>query len=221
MRRYRTIGWIIVAAFVSVGDGLLGVSQARASDLPANVSGASSKTEPGATSPPEAAAIPEVPPAAPGVFSSQKRGAAEFHLAVTGHAFTTRDDVEKYLAYRAAELTMDRHFEWFMFVEHRAKDDKVPVPKPDPKGMRYSFRLEFWRPIWRYQTASDPAKWKTWSPFSGEAFWADGVDPKSVTAFEASADIVLHRGEFQDDNPLAFDASAVSDYLVNQVTPPR
>ena len=48
-----------------------------------------------------------------------------------------------------------------------------------------------------------------------------GGDPKTVTDFEVSADIVLHKGTMDDANPLAFDASAVSDLLVNQVSPPQ
>ena len=43
------------------------------------------------------------------------------------------------------------------------------------------------------------------------------ADPKSITDFEASADIVLHKGQMDDANPLAFEAGAVSDLLINQV----
>src|SRR6185369_9512772 len=85
-----------------------------------------------------APAGPVVPDAAPGVFAAQQRGPARFHLVVTGHAFTSREAIEKYLAYRAAKLTMDQHFSWFSFVESRAKGDTAPVPKPDSSGPRYS-----------------------------------------------------------------------------------
>jgi hypothetical protein len=78
--------------------------------------------------------------------------------------------------------------------------------------------MDYWRPMWRYKIAGAPA-WKSWSPFSGVAFF--GGDPKTVTDFEVSADIVLHKGMMDDANPLAFDASAVSDLLVNQVSPPQ
>ena len=165
-----------------------------------------------------AANAPEVPAAKPGVFSLQKRNATRFHLAVAGHTFTSRDAIEKYLAYRAAELTLEQKDSWFTLLEARSKGDPVAVPKPDPAGLRYSFRMDYWRPMWRYKTAGAPA-WKSWSPFSGVAFF--GGDPKAVTDFEVSADIVLHKGTMDDANPLAFDASAVSDLLVNQVSPPQ
>jgi len=177
----------------------------------------------GADAPPASPAAadmqsPQVPPAAPGVFNAQKRGADGFHLSVTGHTFTSRDAIEKYLAYRAAELTKAEHGDWFSLVEKRAKGDTAPVPKIDPAGPRFSFRMEYWRPLWRYKTDASPA-WKSWSPFSGGAFFAG--DPKTVTAYEVSADIVLHKGMMTGTNPLAFDADAVSDFLVNQVSPPQ
>ena len=165
-----------------------------------------------------AADAPMVPPAKPGVFSLQKRDATRYHLTVSGHKFTSRDAIEKYLLYRAAQLTLEQRNSWFTLIESRSKGDTVPVPKPDPAGFRYSFRMAYWRPVWRYKTADAPA-WKSWSPFSSVAFF--GGDPKSVTEFEASADIVLHKGIMNDADPLAFEAGAVSDLLVNQVSPPE
>jgi hypothetical protein len=162
--------------------------------------------------------LPMVPPAKPGVFAAQKKGAAGYHLVVTGHKFSTRDDIEKYLAYRAAELTMEQKANWFTFVEARAKGDTVPAPQRDPAGLRYSFRMEYWRPVWRYKTKDAPT-WKSWSPFAGAAFIS--ADPKTITDFEVSADIVLHKGPMDDANPLAFEAGAVSDLLINQVSPPE
>ena len=168
--------------------------------------------------PPPSDTLPMVPPAKPGVFTAQKKGANGYHLVVVGHKFTTRDDVEKYLAYRAAELTMEQKASWFTFTETRAKTDTAPVPKRDPAGLRYSFRMEYWRPVWRYKVSGSPA-WQSWSPFAGAAFAIK--DPKAVTDFEVSADIVLHQGPMDDANPLAFEAGAVSDLLINQVSPPE
>ena len=163
---------------------------------------------------------PMVPPAAPGVFTTQKKGANGLHLVVTAHLFTSRSDIEKYLAYRAAELTLQQHGNWFAFTEARAKvRDTVAVPKRDPAGLRYSFRMEYWRPVWRYKLAGDPA-WKSWSPFSGAAFFADGKDPKSIATYEVSADITVRKGQMDDADPLGFEAGAVSDLLINQVSPP-
>jgi hypothetical protein len=177
-------------------------------------------TAPQPTKPAQASDNPSmVPPAAAGVFSIQTKG-NRLHLTVTGHKFTSRAEIEKYLAYRAAELTLAQKGSWFTFVEARAKGDAVPVLKPDPSRPRYSFRMENWRPVWRYKTAGNSA-WMSWSPFSGAAFFADGRDPKTISDFEASADIVIHKGQMDDTQPLAFEAGAVSDLLINQVSPPQ
>ena len=95
---------------------------------------------------------------------------------------------------------------------------KLSVPKPDPAGIRYSFRMEFFRPAWRYKTAA--GGWKSWSPSAGANF-LNGTDPATVTQFQVTADIALHKAMVDDANPLAFDASALSDFLINQVSPPK
>lgn len=164
---------------------------------------------------------PDVRPAGKGVFTQQKTGQGKFHLVLSGRHFTSREAIENYLAWRAAELTAEQGFLWFSFVEHRGKGDSLAVPRRDPNGMRYSFRLAFFRPVWRYQLASAPSVWKSWSPFSGKPFWAEGLNGSSILRFEVSADVLLHKGQIEDDNPLAFDAGAVSDYLINQVQPPE
>jgi hypothetical protein len=164
---------------------------------------------------------PNIRPAGPGVFTQQQRGQGRFHLVLSGRHFTSREAIENYLAWRAAELAAEQKAIWFSLVEQRGKGDAVPVPKRDTDGMRYSFRLAFFRPVWRYQTAAAPSVWKSWSPFSGAHFWAEGLEAGAITHFEVSADIVLHKGQVEDDNPLAFDGEAVLDYLINQVQPPE
>ncbi|MDE5447003.1 hypothetical protein GWG65_37920 [Bradyrhizobium sp. CSA207] len=162
--------------------------------------------------------LPMVPAAKTGVFTATKKGADGYHLVVVGHKFSTRGDIEKYLAYRAAELTREQKASWFTFVESRSKGDTAPVPKRDPAGLRYSFRMEYFRPVWRYKTSGSPT-WKSWSPFAGTVFITD--DPKSITDFEVGADIDLHKGQMDDADPLAFETQAVSDLLINQVSPPE
>jgi hypothetical protein len=206
MKRSIGTGLALAALCASVGFSL-------AAEAPAP---APAPAKPAAAAP--ADNLPMVPPAKPGVFTATKKGANGYHLVVAGHKFSTRSDIEKYLAYRAAELTMEQKANWFTFVESRTKIDTAPVPKRDPAGLRYSFRMEYFRPVWRYKTSGNPA-WQSWSPFAGAAF--PTVDPKTITDFEVSADIVLRQGQMDDANPLAFEAGAVSDLLINQVSPPE
>jgi hypothetical protein len=160
-----------------------------------------------------------VPSAGPGVYDEQKIGASGYRLTVRGRNWTSRGEIEKYLAYRAAELTKRQKASWFTLKEARDPDDTMAVSKRDPTGKRYSFRMEFWRPVWRFKLAGDSA-WKNWSPFSGAPFFAEGIDTKTITDFEVTADVTLHKSPMDDAEPLAFEAWAVSDFLVNQVSPP-
>jgi hypothetical protein len=191
---------------------------AFAADPPAktNAQGMPLPGNPGAFASNEAP--PTVPPAAPGVFQVQKRGANRFHLVLTGHKFVSRHAAELYLAYRASEITAEQKGSWFTFTESRTKGDTAPVPKRDPAANRFSFRMEFFRPVWRYKTSA-AAEWKRWSPFSGVAFPENEL--KNASVYELSADITVHKGFMDDADPLAFEAGAVNDFLVNQVSPPQ
>lgn len=162
--------------------------------------------------------LPTVAPAAPGVFTATKKGANGFHLVVTGKKFTSRHDAEFYLAYRASEIATEQKGSWFTVAESRAKGDTAPVPHRDPAANRFSFRMEYFRPVWRYKTGAAP-DWKRWSPFAGTAF--PEAELKAASAYEASIDIVVRKGFMDDADPLAFEAGAVNDFLVNQVSPPQ
>ena len=161
-----------------------------------------------------AVAQPMVPPAGPGVFTAKLSG-PNARLVVTGHTFTSRGEIEKYLAYRAAQLTIERGADWFTLNEDRAKGETAePVPARDPAAPRYSFRMKYFRPVWRYK-ASGATAWTRWSPFAGEAF------PKAIADFEVSAGIVIRKAPMDDADPLGFEARALSDLLINQVSPPK
>ena len=96
--------------------------------------------------------LPMVPPAGPGVFSVKETGPNAFRLTVKGQKFTSRGEIEKYLAYRAARLTIEKEGTWFTLTEDRGEGDTVePIPQRDPNGQRYSFRMKYFRPVWQVQ----------------------------------------------------------------------
>jgi len=194
-----------LAAALALATPLSAAEAPASGSAPQNAGAASSDTP------------PTVAPAAPGVFTAQKKGANGFHLVIKGHKFTSRRDIELYMAYRASEVTMDAKDNWFTLVESRAKGDTAPSSKRDPAGLRYSFRMDYFRPVWSFKTGAGPAK--RWSPFSGAAF--PDADAKASSSYEVTADIVLHKGPMDDADPLAFEAGAVNDFLVNQVSPPQ
>ena len=188
-------------------------STSFAAETPKTASAAQAAPAPAAQ-----ADLPMVPPAKPGVFTATKKGAIGYHLVVAGHKFTSRDDIEKYLAWRAADLTLSDKGTCFTFTPDRPSTDKVALPKRDPAAPRHSFQMANFQPVWRYKIKG--GEWKSWSPYSGAAFFADGVKAEDITDFEASADIVVRKGVMDDADPLGYEAGAVSDLLINQVSPP-
>jgi hypothetical protein len=209
MKNGKSNCWLAAAAIVALYSVFNVTCPVRAADAP-----------PAPAAPAAGTTGLVVKPAGPGVFTLHKLNATRFQLTLAGHSYSSRQAIEQYLAFRAAKLTQDQGYQWFSFVQHRSKADTVMAPKRDPDGPSYSFRLELFQPVWRYKTNASPTG-KNWSPFSGAAFWANGVDPKTITQFTLTADIQLHKGQVQGDDPLAFDAGALSDYLINQVGPPQ
>jgi hypothetical protein len=78
--------------------------------------------------------------------------------------------------------------------------------------------MKYFRPVWRYKTSASQA-WTRWSPFTGAPFIS--ADPKTISDFEVSVEIVVRKGPMDDADSLGFEAGALSDLLVNQVSPPK
>ena len=137
-----------------------------------------------------------------GGYSDYRLDANKFRVTFAGNTLTSRDTVERYLLYRAAELTVAQGYDWFLIA---ARDtDKttrtyVDAPTFGPLG--------YWRPYWRYYGRS--WGWRTWDPYWGDPFWADRIDVRTVEKYEATADISMERGPRPSADPRAFDARQV------------
>jgi len=70
----------------------------------------------------------------------------------------------------------------------------------------YGARYANWHVEWYYKLPAQ--KWIVWRPQSGEPFWADAIDPKTVTGFEAHAIVEVGPG-FTTESADVFDAQAV------------
>ncbi|ATQ44697.1 CC0125/CC1285 family lipoprotein [Caulobacter mirabilis] len=140
-----------------------------------------------------------------GGFSEDRIEQNRFRISFAGNTLTSRDTVERYLLYRAAELTVGEGYDWFTLVD-RATDRKSrtyvdPGPAYGPYGYGY------WRPYWRYYGPS--WGWRAWDPWYGDPFWADRMDVRTVEKFEATAEVVLGKGPKPTDDPRAFNAREV------------
>ncbi|WP_293904364.1 hypothetical protein [Phenylobacterium sp.] len=154
-----------------------------------------------------------------GGFSEVKLESNRFRVTFNGNSLTSRETVEGYLLYRAAELTVENGYDWFAIV-NRDTDKKVDsYVEPDPFYSPWYGSYGFWRPSWRYY--GHGAGWRGWDPFWGDPFWGDRVDIRTVEKFEASAEIVLQKGAKPAGDIKAFDARAVIENLKPRIKYPE
>lgn len=143
-----------------------------------------------------------------GGFSETQLEANRFRVNFAGNSLTSRETVEGYLLYRAAELTVAQGYDWFAVVDRATDRQSRTYVEPDPFYRPwYGPSYGYWRPSWRYY--GGPFGWRSWDPFWGDPFWGDRVDVRTVEKYEASAEIVMNRGAKPSDDMRAFDARQV------------
>jgi hypothetical protein len=154
-----------------------------------------------------------------GGFTDQRLDADRFRVTFQGNSLTSRETVETYLLYRAAELTGTQGYDWFEMVDRHTDRDRRTYYDPDPFYGRPGYAWGYWRPYWRYR--SHGFGWRTWDPFWGDPFWGDGFDVQTIERFQASAEILMHHGPKPTDSPRAFDAHAVMENLGPKILRPQ
>jgi hypothetical protein len=152
--------------------------------------------------------------ASAGGYGDQQIEPNRFRVTFAGNSMTSRQTVETYLLYRAAQLTVERGQDWFQMADRnteRRSNTYVDQPfGPGPFG--------YWGPSWRYRGRG--FGWRGWDPFWGDPFWDSTVNVRTVDRYEATAEIVTGRGPKPND-PRAFDARAVLANLRATIQPPR
>lgn len=143
-----------------------------------------------------------------GGYSEVRLEADRYRVTFSGNMFTSRDKVEGYLLYRAAELTTQQGYDWFVIRQRETEHLVERRVEPDPMYRPwYGSSYGYWQPQWRYYDPMDG--WRNWHADRGDPFWADGMDVTTVEQFEATAEIKMRRGEISKTNRRAFDARDV------------
>ncbi|MGH6988180.1 MAG: CC0125/CC1285 family lipoprotein [Caulobacteraceae bacterium] len=139
-----------------------------------------------------------------GGFSDQRIEPDRFRVTFQGNSLTSRKRVEDYLLYRSAELTLNQGDDWFETVDRHT--DRNVETYGTPVGP-----YPYWRPYWRYWGGwrGRGWGWSGWGPWWGDPFWGPDFDVETVQRFQASTEIVMHRGPKPAGDPRAFDARAV------------
>jgi hypothetical protein len=159
-----------------------------------------------------------------GGFSEMRIEPDRWRVNFAGNSLTSRERVETFLLYRAAELTVSQGFDWFAMVDR--KTDRDTRYYSDPIGPRFGPGFGYgygpgwglggyWGPSWRYYRNGG---WGGWGGWGGG--WGNDFDIRQVTRFEANAEIVMGRGAKPEGDRRAFDARAVMDNLNGRIVRP-
>lgn len=146
-----------------------------------------------------------------GGYSDLKLESNRWRVTFAGNSLTSRQTVETYLLYRAAELTVNQGYDWFEMADRQT--DKHVQTFADPIGP-YGYG---WAPYWRFHGRFG---WRSWDPFWGDPFWADSVDIQTIEQYEANAEIVMGHGAKPTGDPRAFDAREVLANLSGKIARP-
>lgn len=149
-----------------------------------------------------------------GGYSEQQVEANRFRVTFSGNSMTSRETVERYLLYRAAELTRERGYDWFVMADRDTeRRSRTYVDRPFSPGL-----YGYWGPSWRYYGRG--FGWRSWDPFWGDPFWDSTIDVRTVDRYEATAEIVMGRGRKPANDVRAFDAADVLRNLGRDIVRP-
>jgi len=145
--------------------------------------------------------IPEGGPGTHGGYSEQMIAPDRYRVVFHGNELASRERVEGYLLYHAAELTVSNGFDWFKMEQRGLERDSHTYAETHYTP---SWGYSYWRPYWGYYSGG--IGWNMWDPWMGQPFWAETIDFHTVEAFEAQAEISMHKGPVPASEPMAIDA---------------
>lgn len=129
-------------------------------------------------------------------YSEQKIEANRYRVTFNGNSATSRADVEIFLLYRAAELTLMEEMDYFQVVEQHT-DTKRTFRSNDP-----------------YLYGYYPYGYHRRFPYYAYGYpWSYASPVREIKRYEAHAFIVLHRGTKPVDDPSVYDAEEVISNL--------
>ncbi|WP_419808037.1 CC0125/CC1285 family lipoprotein [Sphingomonas sp.] len=148
-------------------------------------------------------------------FSERQVEQNRFLVTFAGNSSTPRDTVERYLLFRAAEITLQSGGDYFVMANRDTDLQSRTYTTPGiGGGWGYGgFGGGYWGPSWRYYGRGF-GRGFGWSPWYGGGFGAfNDFDIQTVQRYEATAEIVIGRGPIPRDNIRAFDAHQVTQRI--------
>lgn len=139
-------------------------------------------------------------------FSEQRIEDNRMRITFRGNTLTDRETVETYLLYRAAELTLQNGYDYFI-VANRDTEERSRLQATGPYHPRFGFDYWYFSPR------------RGWSPWY-DPFWDEPTSYREVTRYEAVAEIAMFRGQKPANDPNAFDAREVQQNLQGRIVRP-
>ena len=144
-------------------------------------------------------------------FSERQIEPNRFLVTFAGNTVTERDTVERYLLFRAAELTLQRGYDYFVTVDRETDRQTRTYSTPV-----YGAFGPYWGPSWGFYGRG--FGYRRFGGFYGGyggpwgfGGFGDDFDIRQVDRFEATAEIVMRRGPIPQGELRAFNARQVID----------
>lgn len=144
-------------------------------------------------------------PKAPGTsvgYTDEQLGPNRYRVTYSGNSVTSRETVEDFLLRRAAEVTLNSGFHYFLF---DTRDTKAHT----------TYYSSFDGPPWWHGYGW---YWHSWA-FPPDPF-GDDSESRPITRFQAYAEIVMLTEDQAKAEPRAVDAKAILDKLAPPPPPP-
>lgn len=156
-------------------------------------------------------------------FSERQVEANRYLVTFAGNSVTDRDTVERYLLFRAAELTLQNGFDYFVTVQRDTDRQARTYSTGGYGGFGYGGFGPYWGPSWAfYGPRFGRRRFAGGFAYGGYGgFGFDDFDVRTIDRYEASAEIVMRRGEPDRDNVRAFNARAVTEKIGPTVVLPK
>jgi hypothetical protein len=145
-------------------------------------------------------------------YSERQIEPNRFLVTFAGNSVTERDTVERYLLFRAAQVTVQQGYDYFVAVQRDTDRQTRTYTTPGFGG--YGAFGPYWGPSWGFY--GRPFGYRRFGGFYGGyggfgGFGYNDFDVRTVDRFEATAEIVMQRGPIPAGELRAFDARKVID----------
>lgn len=159
-------------------------------------------------------------------YSERQIEPGRFLVSFAGNSVTSRDTVERYLFFRAAQLTLEQGYDYYVMADRDTKLQSRTYATPGIGGpWGYGGFGGYWGPSWNFYGRG--YGWRRfgggfgYGGFGGFGGFGDDFDVQTIDRFQANAEIVMRHGPIPQGDIRAFDAHKVVETVGPSVVLPK